>query len=128
MKKRLLKDLPFLDKDKVVVKHQDFRVNGGQTFYDGGGSSSNATTGFSESETAILVLIWDNKEWFQDAELRHITVIPSTTNVIIKFDPIDIEDAESLASGIIHLLKTNLQDGSWVWSEFDIESSELRNR
>ncbi|NIA30721.1 MAG: hypothetical protein GWP06_12515, partial [Actinobacteria bacterium] len=106
-KKRLLKDLPFgnLNKDIVLHKANDsYQVNGGETYYSSGGNSNNGCEVCNEKEKEIIDMIWDNSDWFEIADLKHIDIIPKTTEIIIRFEPIDIEDVESFAKGIIHIL------------------------
>ena len=131
--RRLLKDLPFenLEKGDVISRGNkgfggEFSISGGQTFYEGGGSSDRGLQGFNDKEEDILREIWDNEEWFADADLKHIDLIPATKSITLRFEPIDIEEAEILAKGIIKILP-HLQDGSYAWNKFKNITTQIKN-
>lgn len=128
-KRRLLKDLPFANLKKGVVINfinNSYSIHNGDTFYIGGGSSSNGISMFEKSEEDILDTIWNNSEWFEDAVLTHIDFIPRNNSITLKFDSIDIEEAEALTKGIIHILD-HLQDGNFTWSGFKNITTSIRN-
>lgn len=129
MKKRLLKDLPFgrLSKNTVLYKvNGSYQVSGGKTYYENS-SSDNATYICEPNEREIIDLIWENPDWFEEATLSHIDFIPTTTSITLRFNPIDIDDSEYLAKGIIHILK-HLEDGSYVWNKFKSITTSIKNR
>jgi hypothetical protein len=130
--KRLMKDLPFLSAGSVVNNfNSSYSVNGGRMYY--GGSSSGSDKGnqsFTEPEMDIIALCWDNIEWFEDADLKHITIIPTKTSITLKFKPIDEEDAHSLAMGIQHilpLLSGEHDSGNHTWNKFTDITTEFSN-
>jgi len=123
-KRRLLKDMPFdnLSKGTVVSTglgglYGKYHIEQGNTYYKSGSSSSRGVTTFDKKVEEIIDLVWDNEEWFEDADLEEIKVIPSNTKIILEFKPIDIEEAENLAKGIMHILP-HLGDDSYVWGKF----------
>ncbi len=124
MKRRSLKDLPFggLKIGDVLYKggrgtRGNYTVSGKTSFYENGGSSSGGLKVFEDSEENILDMIWDNSEWFEVADVKHMDVVATTTNITLKFKPIDIEDSETIAKGIIHVMK-HLEEKSYSWNEF----------
>jgi accessory colonization factor AcfC len=132
-KRRLLKDLPFgeLKKGRVLYKGGrghggNYSISRGNTYYSTGGSSDNGITVFDKSEESILDTIWDNEEWFEDAVLKHIDFIPSSTSITLKFDPIDIDEVEDLTKGIIHILD-HLKEGGYVWNKFTDITTQIKN-
>ena len=129
MRKRLLKDLPFANlKTGDVIRNEGGRylIHHGESFYEGGGSSDKGIENFGESEDQLLDKIWDDCEWFEDAELKHIELVPKTGSITLRFDPIDIEDAETLAKGIIHILP-ELTKGNHTWNKFKDITTAMRN-
>jgi hypothetical protein len=129
MKKRLLKDLPFgnLNKDTVLYRvNGSYQLNNGKTYYETG-HSDNGCFVCNSNEKGIIDLIWDNPDWFEDASLSHIDLIPTTTSLTLRFKPIDIEDAEYLAMGIVHILE-HLQEGNYVWNKFKNITTKITNR
>ena len=130
MKKRLLKDLPFdnLKKDDVLYKvNGSYQIDHGETFYKGGGSSHNGVTILNTSSKDIIDMIWDKEDWFEEAILDHISVIPKGTELVIKFTPLCQEDSIYFAKGIIHILP-HLEDGSYVWNKFKGITTSIDNR
>ena len=131
-KRRLLKDLPFdnLKVGTVVWKGSrghggSYSVSRGETFYESGGSSSNGIKTFGAVAEKLLDIIWDNGEWFEDADINHITIEINSNNLVLSFDHIDIEDATSLAKGIAHILP-HLGDGSYTWKKFSNITARLK--
>lgn len=129
----MLKDLPFGNLKAGAVIYKGGRGHGGQfsisrgnTYYQEGGSSHDGLIAFDDTEESILSAIWENEEWFEDATLSHIDVIPSTTCITLRFKAIDKEEAETLAKGIIHILP-HLQDDSYTWNEFKDFTTAIRN-
>ena len=128
-KKRLLKDLPFdsLTKGKVLYKENGtYKTSGGKTFYENGGDSSRSTMVLGESGKDIVDVIWNNEEWFENADLNHIKFIPETNSITLHFDPIDLDDVEVLTKGLIHIL-SHLKDGCYTWNKFKDITTEIRN-
>ncbi len=132
-KRRLLKDLPFDGCGKGVIIWKGGRGHGGkysisnkETYYSTGGSSSNGLTLFDKNEEEIIDLIWDNKDWFVDADLKHIDFIFTTTSVMLKFDSIDIEDSKDLTRGLIHILP-ELKKKGWTWERFGDITTAIKN-
>ncbi len=133
-KRRLVKDLPFDGLSVGTVLWKGGRGHGGNysvsnipTFYESGGSSDNGIHVFDKSVEDILDVIWDNEEWFEDADLTHIEIVPATDSITLRFKPIDKEEAVELAKGIQHVLK-HLQDGSYVWNKFKDMTTSFRSR
>lgn len=132
-KRRLLKDLPFDHCIKGTVIYKASRGHGGNysisnktTFYETGGSSSNGLWAFEKNQEEIIDLIWDNEKWFEDADLKHIDFITTPTSVTLRFSSIDIEEAEELTKGLIHILP-KLAEKGWVWSKFDNITTSIKN-
>lgn len=132
-KRRLLKDLPFDGCKKDTVIYQAGWGHGGrysishkETYYSTGGSSSNGLTAFEKNEEEIIDLIWDNPEWFADADLKHIDFVYTTNSITLRFDSIDIEDAKELTRGIIHILP-HLKEKGWAWDKFGEITTEIKN-
>ena len=123
-KRRLLKDLPFEGLKKGVVLWKggrghggEYSISRGETYYSGGGSSSNGILTFERPVEEIINLVWDNSEWFEDADLKEVEVIASTTSITLRFKSIDKDEAEELAKGIIHIFP-HIEETGWVWSKF----------
>jgi hypothetical protein len=130
MKKRLLKDLPFdnLKKGDVLCRvNGSYQIELGETFYSSGRSSHNGVIVLDSLSQEIVDMIWDNNNWFEDAVLNHITVIPKASEVILKFDSICLDDSICLAKGIIHILP-HLTDNSFVWNKFKDITTSISHR
>lgn len=132
-KRRLLKDLPFSNLKKGDVLYRasrgqsgDFTVSNGNTYYDSGSGSSNGVKTFNELEEKILNKIWDDTEWFKDAELKHIDFIPKNSSITLRFDSIDLEEVEELTKGLIHILP-HLTDKGYVWNKFSDITTSIKN-
>ena len=132
-KRRLLKELPFENLKKGVVIWRGSRGQGGNysisnasTYYEQGGSSSNGIEVFTDTEENILDLIWDNEEWFEDADLKHINLVPVTEGVLLRFKSIDRAEKEELMKGLRHILP-HLMDGNYVWNKFKDITSSISN-
>ena len=109
-----------------------YSVHGGRTYYGGSSSGSDsAQTVFSETEQDVISLCWDNPEWFEDATLEHIKIIPKTDRIVLEFKPIDAEDARALAMGIQHLLpylkKAPGDRSKYTWNKFEHITTEFGN-
>ena len=120
-KKRLLKDLPFnLQKDEVLTKgNGGYYIDKGSTIYKEGGSSSNGWNVLDAQKIAIIDLIWDNKDWFVDANLKHVDIKTCRDKIIISFDPLDLEQAQTFAKGIRSCLANyGNEEGRHTWDEF----------
>jgi hypothetical protein len=133
MKKRLLKHLPFsnLEPGDVIYRGGrgtggEFTISGGKTYYAGGGSSDNGIQGFNNSEEDILEKVWEDSEWFEDADLKHIDFIAKNDSITLRFKSIDIDDAEDLARGIMHILP-EIENGNWAWNKFKGITTEMKN-
>ena len=132
-KRRLLKDLPFegLTRGTVVWcggrgHGGKYSVSRGHTFYVGGTGSDRGIVTFEPPVEEIISLVWDDPLWFEDATLKHVEVIPKTEGIILRFQSIDIEDAEEFAQGLIHILP-EMGKGSWVWNKFIDITTEMKN-
>ena len=132
-KRRLLKDLPFERCTKGTVLYKGGRGTGGkytisskETYYEGGTRSGNGLWGFDKQSEEILDLIWDNPDWFADADLKHIDFVYTTDSVTLRFAPIDAEDAHDLMRGLIHVLP-QLAEGKWVWNKFKDITTGVKN-
>lgn len=133
-KKRLLKDLPFENDilaGTVICKGSrgtgtKYTVTRGSTYYGGGGSSSNGLLTFTEPEEDIIDAIWDKKNWFEPAELKHIDFVPKSDSITLRFKNIDREDAENLMKGLIHILPQMSEKG-YAWSEFSDITTAIKN-
>ena len=132
-KKRLLKDLPFSDLTVGTVIWKggrghggEFSVSNGKTYYKCGGSSDNGIRVFEQNEEDILDTIWEDKKWFEEANIKHIDILPKTNSIILRFDSIDLEDAEDLAKGIINILP-HLKDDSYTWNKFSDITTQIVN-
>ena len=133
-KRRLLKDLPFDNLTAGIViwrggrgHGKDFSVSLGETYYSEGGSSSRGITVFEDSSEEILKEIWDNKEWFEDADIDHIDFVPVDDGILLRFKSIDKDDRETLIKGLMHILP-ELEKGSYTWNQFvGIETSIKNN-
>lgn len=135
--KRLLKDLPFENIKKGTVIRDDrlgskYTISHGNTYYEGGGSSSNGDECFGDSESEIIKVIWNNPEWFEEAELKTVKVKAKNDSIILTFKEgtICIEDSETLAHAVCKLLRDHLGDGKvknggWVWNKFEKVNFEL---
>lgn len=136
MKKRLLKDLPFENiKAGTVIFYgshghghgSTYCINRGEALYESGGSSSNGCSSFNETEVSILDAIWNNPEWFIEAKLKHIDIIARTNEIILRFDSLDMDDAQMLARGIQHwIMISNKEDDNHAWSEFRGFTTKLK--
>jgi hypothetical protein len=129
-KKRLLKDLPFgeLTKGDVLRKcNGGYVVEAFDTFYTSGGSSSGGVKTLDGSEINILDIIWENPEWFEDAELKHIEFKMNFNSITLKFEPLSAEDVQDLTRGIIHILP-RLRDGPYVWGKFNGLTTSISNQ
>jgi hypothetical protein len=107
MKKRLLKDLPFggLNAGIVLTKaNGGYHVALGNTMYREGGESSNGWIVLSESEAAIVDMIWGNADWFVDARVNNLDFKVGKDNILVTFPSLDLEDAQVLAKGMKHCL------------------------
>lgn len=129
MKKRLLKDLPF---EKLVVGTVLYRVNGSyqidsfNTYYDMGGSSSGPTTVMDKAEKEIIDVIWDNEDWFEAADLKHIDIVLARNSLTLRFKTMSAEDVESFTKGIQRILP-HLADGSYTWNKFSDVTTKITN-
>jgi len=131
-KRRLLKDLPFGHLKIGDVIWKGGRGHGGQysisnfnTYYETGGDSSNGIKCFEKNEEEILNTIWDNEEWFEDADINHIDFICKKDEIVLKFKPIDKEEIEVLVKGIIHILP-ELEKGSYTWNKFKNITTKIK--
>jgi hypothetical protein len=132
-KRRLIKDLPFdgLDKGTVIWRGGrghggKYSISRGKTYYDGGGDSDNGITVFDDSVEEIIDLVWDNADWFEDAGLKHIDLVPVKNGLLLRFEPIDRDELEEFAKGLIHILP-NLKEGSYSWNKFDDITARIKN-
>ena len=128
-KRRLLKDLPFenLVTGTVVWKgsrgvNANYTVTRPTTFYAEGGESSGGITSFdAPNAEVILDTIWDNPDWFEDADINHIDIkIISNKELSLRFEAMDYEDVEELAKGILHQLVINMPKDKYVWNKFNV--------
>jgi hypothetical protein len=129
MKKRLLKDLPFgnLKKGDVLAHYNSgYHKRFFDTFYSTGGSSSAGVNVFEKSEEEILDTIWENEEWFTEAVINHVEIVPSYNSVTIRFETLDAEDVTAFAKGIEHILP-ELSKGSYTWNIFKDLTTSFRN-
>ena len=122
MKKRLLKDLPFghLNKNSVLTKNGcGYFIDNGVVLYTQGGGADNGKTVFEKEEEDIIDMIWDNPDWFIDAEIKNIVIKAGTQSIEIIFDAVDLGQAQLFARGINHCLKSHYgQDGNYSWNIF----------
>lgn len=132
-KRRLLKHLPFdnLEPGDVIWRGGrghggEFSVSRGHTFYESGSSSGNGIYGFNKSAEEILLKIWDDPDWFEDANLTHIDVVAKTDSITLRFKPIDIEEAEEFMRGLIHILP-EIEKAGFVWSKFKGITTTIKN-
>lgn len=109
--------MPFgeLKKDTVLSKGDS-----GGSFFVGGGSSSHTKPNFYGLEADIIANLWDNDDWFVDAELKHIDIIIESNKIIIEFDPIDLGDAQTFAKGIKSCLNKfyGIEEHNYIWKKF----------
>ena len=122
-KKRLLKDLPFggLTRGVVLTKgNGGYYTDLGDTIYSEGHGSSHRgqRTLDSITEYDIVDLIWNNLEWFEDADLKAITIEASTDKIVISFLPLDLAQAQTFAKGIAWCLDFSWPASGYTWSEF----------
>lgn len=128
-KKRLLKDLPFggLKNGTVLYKvNSGYQISHGETFYSTGGSSDNGVMVLDQKEESIVDMIWDNPDWFVDAELKHVDFVPKNDSITIRFDSMDIDDVIDFTKGLIHILPEMEKEG-WVWSKFKNITTSIKN-
>jgi hypothetical protein len=128
-KRRLLKDLPFdnLKKGDVLYRvNGGFQQSRGETYYEGGSSSSNGEIGYEGSSEEILKTIWENADWFEDADLTHIDFVSNDEGILLRFSPIDQDDKEDLIKGLIHILP-ELEKGSFTWNKFKEITTGIKN-
>ena len=137
-KRRLLKDLPFegATKNTVIFKGGrghggNYSVSRGETYYQTGGSSDRGLTCFTETEESILDVIWDNSEWFENADLNHIDFIPVEEGILLRFKNIDRDEKEDLIKGLIFILPF-LQEGKtknsgYIWNKFKNITTGISN-
>lgn len=129
MKKRLLKDLPFgnLEEGTVLYKvNAGYQVSQGETFYSTGGSSDNGIIQLSKVEKEIIDKIFDDSEWFEEATLKKVYLIPRRNSITLRFKSMDLDDAVAIAKGLKHIFPM-LKDGSYIWNEFGDADIELSN-
>lgn len=133
-KRRLLKDLPFENLKAGVVIWKGSRggnfkysVTRPTTFYKEGGESSGGVVSFdAPNAEVILDTIWDNEEWFEDADITHIDIkIISNHEISLQFGSMDYEDVEYLAKGIQHQLQINMPKDKYVWNKFEVTTRIL---
>lgn len=121
-KKRLLKDLPFgnLKVGNVLTKgNGGYYIDNGETLYKSGGSSSNDWNVLDSKEIEIIDMIWDNKDWFTDAVLKHIDIKAKTDGLLISFDSLDLGQAQTFAKGIKScLMNYGSEEVNYSWNEF----------
>jgi len=133
-KRRLLKDLPFdrFTKGTVVESvNGGYQINGGKTFYEGGGSSDNGTWSAIDAQYDVIETVWDNKDWFEVAKLKHIKFVPKKESITLHFESLDLDDVETLTKGLIAILPSledKLNGSSRVWNKFTDITTEIRNR
>jgi hypothetical protein len=129
MKKRLLKDLPF---ENLVAGTVLYRVNGSyqidsfKRYYESGGSSSGPTNVMDKSEKEVIDVIWDNEDWFESAELKHVDIVLSMDSVTLRFKTMSADDVESFAKGIQRILP-HLADDSYTWNKFSNITTKIKN-
>lgn len=129
MKKRLLKDLPFADLNAGTVLYKvnsDYQISRGETFYGTGGSSDNGIIVLDKNEKEIVDEIFDKADWFSDAVLEDVKIVPKNNSITISFLPMDIDDVIKLAKGIRHIFP-HLKDGSYSWNEYGDEEIRISN-
>lgn len=133
-KKRLLKDLPFgnLEKGDVIYKGSrgfggSYSITNGNLYYESGGASDRGLQGFNHAEEAILDTVWDNPEWFEVADLKHIDFIQKKGQIILRFEPIDKGDQEDLVKGLIHILPKLGEEKGWTWNKFKDITTSMKN-
>ena len=127
--RRLLKDLPFdgLKRGDVLKQtNGGYCLTGFSTYYSTGGSSSSGTKCSDGVSTDILDTIWENTEWFEPAELKHIDIVLGKSQIALRFEPISAEKAETLARGIQHIIK-HLDDGSCIWNGMGGVTTQIKN-
>ena len=122
-KKRLKKDLPFgnLKAGEVLTKcNKEFRILCGETWYSPNLSGSDrGIITFEKAEEEILLKIWNDEEWFEDASLDVLKIKVSTSKIEFQFKPLDLEDAQTLAKGIVFCLNKHFgEEKSYVWNKF----------
>lgn len=124
-KKRLLKDLPFgnLTIGSVITScNGGYMIDNGETYYDGGGSSMNRSFTCDNMQKEIIDLIWGNTEWFEPATINHIDIIAGTSQITIKFQPLDLGQSQVLANGIRHALQNYFnsenQEKYYSWDKY----------
>jgi len=132
-KKRLLKHLPFsnLEPGDVIWRGGrghggEFSISHGKTYYEGGGNSDCGLQGFNNHEEDILAEIWENPEWFESADLKHIDFVAKNDSITLRFKPIDKDEAEEFMKGLIHILPEIEKEG-WVWSKFKGITTAIKN-
>lgn len=130
-KKRLLKEMPFGDLkvgSVLTSVNGGYEINNGQTFYREGGSSSNGTTCFNGAEEDIITAVWNDKKWFEDADLKHIEIKAERSKIILEFEPLDLDDAQTLARGIQSCLTLfyGEEDSNYVWKHFKGFTTKVR--
>lgn len=129
MKKRLLKDLPFADLNTGTVLYRvnsSYQISRGETFYETGGSSDNGIIVLDKKEKEIVDEIFDNTDWFANATLQDVRVVPKRDSITIKFLPMDLDDVTTIARGIKHIFP-HLKDGSYAWGEYGDEEIRITN-
>lgn len=132
MKKRLLKDLPFADLNAGTVIYRvnsGYQISHGETFYTSGGSSHNGVTILDKKEKEIIDEIFDNPDWFVEAKLEELKIVPKRESITLKFSPMDIDDVIDLAKGIKHIFPhlKDVKDGSYVWNKYGNETIHIDN-
>ena len=129
MKKRLLKDLPFggLNKNTVLTKgNGGYYIERGDTIYNGGGGSHNGWTTFDGKECDIINMIWDNTDWFVEANINHLEIKATTTGIIIGFDAVDMGQAQLFAKGLQQCLLHYGEEEKYSWNIFKGFTTQLK--
>ncbi len=123
IKKRLKKDLPFgnLKTGDVLTKcNGRFEIFCGEHWYSPNLSGSdNGTIVFEGVEKEILSKIWDDEEWFEDATVDVLKIKVTTSEIKFQFKSLDLEDAQTLAKGIVFCLEKHFgEEEGYVWNKF----------
>lgn len=123
-KKRLLKDLPFsnLKSGNVLTKgNGGYYQERGEMIYSSGGSSHNGWKVLQGSEIDIIDKIWEDTEWFEDADLSEIVIHVNCNEISLSFKPLDLGQAQDFAKGVASCLKNfyGKEKGSYVWHQWN---------
>jgi len=112
-KKRLKKDLPFGEFNRTV-KGTVINYDGIKYFIHKYFSYDDIYV-FEENATQILNTIWNDPTWFEDAKINHIDILIDNDKIILRFDSVDIKDAENLAKAIDHYFHSVLgkENNNW---------------